>query len=105
MRKTDVEILHLLQTVHIDREQHGIGCNLFRPPNHVFFLCINSYTFRMTSFKALRKRLGLRSARQQGHTLDTIRDAMVALRKRYPKAGARDMTSTLFHEKGMSVPQ
>ena len=59
----------------------------------------------MTSYKALRKRLGLLSARQQGHTLDTIRDAIVALRKQYPKAGARDMTSTLFHEMGMSVPR
>jgi hypothetical protein len=29
MRKTDVEILHLLQTVHINREVHGIGCDLF----------------------------------------------------------------------------
>lgn len=49
--------------------------------------------------------MGLLSSRQQGHTLDTIRDAMVELRKRYPKAGARDMTTTLFFEKGMSVPR
>lgn len=59
----------------------------------------------MTSYKALRKRLGLLSVRQQEHTLDTIRDAMVALRKRFPKAGARDMTSILFHEMGMAVPR
>jgi hypothetical protein len=57
----------------------------------------------MTSYKALRKRLGLLSVRQQGYTLDTIQDAMVALRKRYPKAGARDMTAALFHEMGMAV--
>ena len=57
----------------------------------------------MTSYKALRKRLGLLSVRQQGHMLDTIRDVMVALRKQYPKAGTCDMTSILFHEMGMSV--
>ena len=28
MRKTDVEILQLLKTVHINCETHGIGCNL-----------------------------------------------------------------------------
>ena len=59
----------------------------------------------MTSYKALRKQLSLLSARQQGHNLDTIRDAIVALQKRFPKAGAHDMTSILFHEMGMSVPR
>ena len=29
MHKTDVEILDLLQTVHINCEMHGIGCDLF----------------------------------------------------------------------------
>lgn len=57
----------------------------------------------MTSFKAIRKRMGLLSTRQQGHTVETIRDSVVALRKRFPKAGARDMTSLLFHEMGMKV--
>lgn len=60
---------------------------------------------RMTSYKAIRKRLGLLSTRQQLHTLDTIHDAMVCLRKRFPKAGAHDMKSLLFHQMGMSVPR
>jgi hypothetical protein len=47
--------------------------------------------------------MGLLSTRQQDHTIESIKDAMVALRKRFPKAGARDMASILFHEKGMSV--
>ena len=59
----------------------------------------------MTSYKAIRKRLGLLSTRQQSHTIDTIRDAMVTLRKRFPKAGAHDMKSLLFHQMGMSVPR
>lgn len=57
----------------------------------------------MTSYKAIRKRMGLLTTRQQGHTVESILEAMIALRKRFPKAGARDMTSTLFHERGMSV--
>lgn len=51
----------------------------------------------------MRKKLGLERTRQQGHTLETIYEPMLALRKQYPKAGARDMTSLLFHEKGLSV--
>lgn len=58
---------------------------------------------RMTSFKAIRKSLGLLSTRQQGHTIETIREAVADLRKDFPKAGARDMKSLLFHHKGMSV--
>ncbi|KDR77552.1 hypothetical protein GALMADRAFT_65908 [Galerina marginata CBS 339.88] len=82
MRKSDVEILHLLRTEHIDTDLYGIG---------------------MTSYKATRKRMGLLSTRQQNHTVKTIRDSMVALRKRFPKAGAREMSFLLFHEMGMSV--
>lgn len=47
--------------------------------------------------------MGLLSTRQQGHTIETICDAIVELRKQFPKAGARDMTSLLFHRKGMSI--
>ena len=58
---------------------------------------------RMTSYKEIRKSLGLLSTRQQGHTVETICDAIVDLWKQFPKAGAWDMTSLLFHRKGMSV--
>jgi len=57
----------------------------------------------MTSYKEIRKSLGLFSTRQQGHTIETIHDAIVDLRKQFPKAGAREMASLLFHRKGMSV--
>ncbi|PPQ67538.1 hypothetical protein CVT26_006839 [Gymnopilus dilepis] len=59
--------------------------------------------FRMTSYKKMRKRLGLFSARQQDHSLESIRDHMIELRRDFPKAGAREMTSLLFHRKGMIV--
>jgi len=47
--------------------------------------------------------MGLLRTRQQSHSIETIRDAMVNLRIMYPKAGAREMVSLLFHERGMSV--
>ncbi|KAH9487316.1 hypothetical protein JR316_0001389 [Psilocybe cubensis] len=84
MRKPDTEVVKLLQEEHIDRAIYGIG---------------------LTSYKAIRRRLGLLSARQQGHTVESIKESMVALRKRFPKAGARDMGSLLFHHYGMLVPR
>jgi hypothetical protein len=47
--------------------------------------------------------MGLRRTHQQGHTIESIREAMLDLRQFYPNAGAREMISLLFHEKGMSV--
>jgi hypothetical protein len=47
--------------------------------------------------------MGLRRTRQQGHTIESIHEAMLDLRQIYPNAGAREMISLLFHEKGMSV--
>ncbi len=58
----------------------------------------------MTSFKAISQTDGpIVNPGNKGHTVETIRDSVVALRKRFPKAGARDMTSLLFHEMGMKV--
>lgn len=51
----------------------------------------------------MREELGLKRTRQQGHTLESIHIAMTELREKYPKAGAREMSGLLFHEKGMSV--
>ncbi|KAG2743521.1 hypothetical protein P692DRAFT_20878373 [Suillus brevipes Sb2] len=47
--------------------------------------------------------MGLQRTRQQGHTIESIHEAMLDLRQIYPNAGAREMISLLFHEKGMSV--
>ena len=49
--------------------------------------------------------MGLLRARQQGHSVESIREAMLELRERYPNAGARDMASILFHERNMNVPR
>ena len=57
----------------------------------------------LTKFVQIRKQMGLFCTRQQGHTPETIRDAMLDLRVMYPNAGTREMISLLFHERNMSV--
>jgi hypothetical protein len=42
---------------------------------------------------------GLPGVRNQGHTPETIRAAMVELRAMFPKAGALEMRNLLFHER------
>ena len=49
--------------------------------------------------------MGLEQTCSQKHDLETIQILMIDLRKKYPMAGACEMTSLLFHEKGMSVSQ
>lgn len=61
--------------------------------------------FRRTKFLQMRKSLGLRRTRDQGHTVESIRSVMPGLRAMYPQAGAREMISLLFHEHGMLVPR
>ncbi|KAI5991633.1 hypothetical protein EDD15DRAFT_2448524 [Pisolithus albus] len=63
----------------------------------------NQYGIGLTKFIQIRKEMGLIRTRQQGHTPESIRDAMVELRAIYPKAGAREMISLLHHERRMSV--
>ncbi|GLB43858.1 hypothetical protein LshimejAT787_1500420 [Lyophyllum shimeji] len=83
MRKTDKEIIDILKEKRIfDTDQYGLG---------------------LTSFKAMRNEMGLERTRKQGHTIYSIREAMVALRVQYTKAGAVEMKSLLFHENSMSV--
>ncbi|KAK7016029.1 hypothetical protein R3P38DRAFT_3321518 [Favolaschia claudopus] len=84
MRKNDKEIVELLRTKHLHNSEYGIG---------------------LTRFREMRKELGLTRARQQNHTVETIRDAMLRLRLQYPKAGHREISSLLFHEESMSVPR
>ena len=57
----------------------------------------------MTKFREIRKTLGLQRTRQQGHTVETIWDAMINLRVMYPNAGSREMVNLLFHEHNMGV--
>ncbi|KAK6985245.1 hypothetical protein R3P38DRAFT_3450785 [Favolaschia claudopus] len=84
MRKNDKEIVELLRTKHLHNTEYGIG---------------------LTRFREMRKELGLTRARQQNHTVESIRDAMLRLRLQYPKAGHREISSLLFHEENMSVPR
>ncbi|KIK91877.1 hypothetical protein PAXRUDRAFT_55494, partial [Paxillus rubicundulus Ve08.2h10] len=80
-RMTDKQIVQEL-CKHIDTNQYGIG---------------------LTKFVQIRNSLGLRCTRQQGHTPETIYESMVELREMYPKAGAREMVSLLFHERDMAI--
>ncbi|KAH0826501.1 hypothetical protein J3R83DRAFT_5506 [Lanmaoa asiatica] len=59
---------------------------------------LNEYGIGLTKFKEIRATLGLHRARQQGHSPDSIRTIMVELRKMYPNAGVREMTSLIVHE-------
>lgn len=47
--------------------------------------------------------MGLQRIHQQGHSIESIRDAMIDLRQMYPKAGIREVISLLFHERDISV--
>ncbi|KAJ7886446.1 hypothetical protein B0H14DRAFT_3856616 [Mycena olivaceomarginata] len=84
MRKTDKQIVELLNTKHIDTSRYGIG---------------------LTRFRELRESIGLFRARKQAHTPETIQPAMIRLRAQYPKAGQREVCSLLFHEENMNVPK
>ena len=57
----------------------------------------------MTSYRETRKKLSLLKAKQQSHTLDTIHEAMKAVRVRFPRAGAQEFASHLFAEHAMCV--
>ncbi|KAJ7841523.1 hypothetical protein B0H14DRAFT_3140219 [Mycena olivaceomarginata] len=82
MRKDDKTILRLLKTHHIDSSKYGLG---------------------ITRFRQIREALGLFWTRKQDPDVTTIRQAMIRLRDQYPKAGAREIVSLLFHEENMSV--
>ncbi|KAF8169351.1 hypothetical protein BJ912DRAFT_1025640 [Pholiota molesta] len=84
MRLNDKEILKILKEEHIDTETYGLGLN---------------------SFRKIRQNIGLERARRQKHTLETIREAVQGLRQLFPLAGAREMTTLLFHERDMCVPR
>ncbi|KAG2096301.1 uncharacterized protein F5147DRAFT_778350 [Suillus discolor] len=65
-RQNDRQIVRTLREKHIDTERYGIG---------------------LTKFREIRESMGLQCTRQQGHTIESIRDAMIDIRQMYPKAG------------------
>ncbi|KAG1811302.1 hypothetical protein EV424DRAFT_1542583 [Suillus variegatus] len=81
-RQTDRNIVRILREKHIDTDRYGIG---------------------LTKFREIREGMGLRRTCQQGHTIESIRDAMIDLRQMYPKAGIGEVISLLFHERDISV--
>ncbi|KAJ7765932.1 hypothetical protein DFH07DRAFT_1014518 [Mycena maculata] len=81
-RKDDKAILRLLNEYHIDKTKYGLG---------------------LTRFRQIRESLGLYHTRSQHHDINSIRPALLRLRAQYPKAGAREIVSLLFHEENMSV--
>lgn len=47
--------------------------------------------------------MGLQCTCQQGHSWESIHDAMIDIHQMYPKAGIQEVISLLFYEKNMSV--
>ncbi|KAG1717935.1 hypothetical protein EDB19DRAFT_1899669 [Suillus lakei] len=80
-RLNDKEIVLALQK-HFDTKRYGIG---------------------LTKFRQIRVDMGLERSHRQGHTIETIREAVTELREMFPHAGTREMIGLLFHEKNMSV--
>jgi hypothetical protein len=96
----DVEILRRLKQRHIDPERYGLGYVHLTYVDNLIYI---SLSFRMTSFRKIREGMGLYRTRQQGLTVEDIRQHVLTLRPKYPQAGIREMISLLFHEKGLSV--
>ncbi|KAG2359559.1 hypothetical protein BDR07DRAFT_1452328 [Suillus spraguei] len=80
-RQTDRKIVENLQN-HFNMSHYGQG---------------------YTKFRQICNDMGLLRTRQQSHTIESIREAMIELRKAYPNAGAQEMVILLFHKKEMSV--
>ncbi|KAG1875957.1 hypothetical protein C8R48DRAFT_591755 [Suillus tomentosus] len=73
-RQTDKKIVENLRN-HFDTSRYGLG---------------------ITKFRDIRIKMGLLRTRQQNHTVESIREAMIELRKAYPNAGAREMVFKSF---------
>lgn len=58
-----------------------------------------------TSVKRLRKQWDLKGTRQQGHTMDSIRDAVAEARVKFPYRGAEAMCRYLFDTQKMRIPR
>ncbi|KAH6903545.1 hypothetical protein BKA70DRAFT_1433583 [Coprinopsis sp. MPI-PUGE-AT-0042] len=61
------------------------------------------YGIEIRTYRKYRESLGFTTARKQRHTPETIREDMLDLRDKYPRAGERDMAAHLFHEKDKAV--
>ncbi|KAF8588752.1 hypothetical protein K439DRAFT_1613257 [Ramaria rubella] len=82
MGMNDHEILTQLVERHIDLSRYGLGIH---------------------TLKKMCQQLGLKSTRQQGHTIETATEAIQRVRACYPKAGMRDMRLHTFREEGLKI--
>ncbi|KAG2029121.1 hypothetical protein BDR03DRAFT_1018871 [Suillus americanus] len=74
-RQTDRKIVENLQN-HFDTSRYGLG---------------------YTKFRQICNDMGLLRTRQQSHTIESIHEAMIELRKAYPNAGAREMLILTYY--------
>ncbi|KIK74605.1 hypothetical protein PAXRUDRAFT_121905, partial [Paxillus rubicundulus Ve08.2h10] len=86
-RCTDKQIIEELQK-HFDTARYGLAL-VFTP--------------LMMKYLEICNAMGLKRTRQQGHTIETVQDALTELRVTYPNAGACEMVNLLFHERNMSI--
>jgi len=77
-------------------------CRLVLQSSSCYYLTSNHLS-RLTKFREIQEGMGLQWTRQQGHSIESICDAMIDLRQMYPKAGIREVISLLFHERDISV--
>ncbi|KAH7905061.1 hypothetical protein BJ138DRAFT_1018219 [Hygrophoropsis aurantiaca] len=63
------------------------------------------YGLSVVSFRRLRKRFGWLRARQQKHTLSSIEEHVLKIRKRFPQRGANTIRHDLRVQFGMQVPR
>ncbi|CAK5263853.1 unnamed protein product [Mycena citricolor] len=82
MKRNDKFILEQLKKHHIDLSRYGL---------------------EIKAFRKIREHFGFFRVRKQGHTVETIGDAVARIRVIYPKAGGRDMVNLLFNEENMMV--
>jgi hypothetical protein len=77
-------------------------CRLVLQSSSCYYLTSNHLS-RLTKFREIWEGMGLQQTRQQGHSVESIRDAMIDLHQMYPKAGIWEVISLLFHERDISV--
>ncbi|KAH9947774.1 hypothetical protein B0H21DRAFT_310604 [Amylocystis lapponica] len=64
-----------------------------------------TYTLSIASLKRMRKAWGLKSTRQQKHTVASIAPAVEQIRARAPKMGARQMVVRLREDYMIKAPE
>ena len=92
---------------HYDTQKYGLRCAL-----HVsvfwlllLFLTVLRASRSVASIKKLRRKWGLKSTRQQGHTLESIAEAIQNIHEQYPTRGGEMIRKQLRVELNIRVPR